>query len=728
MKRVYSFILGISLLFIMTPGMVSGNNPETRKKVTLKPFKMEWKNNENSKLDLSFLLDKPAGKDGFITIKDGHFVKPSGERLKIWGVNLVFGANFPEKTDAPKVAAYLARFGINAVRLHHMDGMWGQATLMSNGLDHTQKISPEQLDKLDYLIACLIKAGIYIDINLNNSRQYREGDGVAEHKLLGIAKSVTLFDDRLIELQKMYAKQLLTHVNPYTGRAYVDEPAVCIVEFINENSLVEAWFRGRLKGQRTEPDGDVWCDIPAYYGQALTVKYNEWLKRNYTISDIRLLEEETGVNRGENIPRLLPEEFKESSEFRFTAEASFLIETERNFFLDMYTYLKEELGVKSPITCNSDHDHSVNNYAYLSNASLMDFVDSHVYWNLFDGTTDEEKERWGRAHNTPMVSAPERSTVAKLSRSAVEGKPFTVSETNHGNTNDYYSEGIPIIGAYAGLQDWDGIFYFALSHSSPSSWDTFRPGTLDMVVDPVQMANYAATGLMFMRNDIKPSKSTVLRGYSPDDIIKGAKSQDGGSPFFTENFSPLIPLIQKTRVTSFHRTVNDFPQVQDTKILRSETGELTWHSDDDKSFVEVSSPNSEAFIGFNTKHTSDLKHIKLNIKNEFGAITLTSLDGQPLEVAEKILLVTTAQSGFTSMKWNEDHTKLSNRGKQPTTIEVIKGEIILKGLKNGKQLIVEPLDGAGNPIKTNTKTIKDGTVTLHVGNDVTVWYYLTVKR
>ena len=721
-------------LIIANPCMSAVSNDtvttNTKKKAILRPFKMQWQDSENSKLNLSFLLEKPAGKDGFITIKDGHFVKPSGERFKIWGVNLVFGACFPEKSDAPKVAAYLARLGINAVRLHHIDGEWGQTTLMKNGLNHTREFSPELLDKLDFFIANLIKAGIYININLNNSRKYREGDDVPDYELLGVAKGVTFFDDRLIELQKEYAKQLLTHVNPYTGNSYTDEPAVSMVEVVNENSLVEAWINGRLKGKRTTPEDNVWSDIPEYYGNTLTIKYNEWLKINYTSSDIRLLEEETGVNKGENIPRLLPEEFKKSSDFRFAAEARFLIETEQSFFSGMYKYLKDELGVKSVITGNSDHNHYLNNYAYLSNAALLDYVDSHVYWNYYGTMINNEtgKERWGRKNNVPMVSMPERSTVVNLSRSAVEGKPFTVSETNHGNDNDFYSEGIPIMGAYAGLQDWDGVFYFALAHREPAIWDTFRPGTNDMVVDPVQMANFTATGLLFMRSDIKSPEQAVLRGYSKDDIIKGAKSQDGDPAFYTENFSPLTPLMHKTRITSFHRTINDFPAVKDKKIIKSETGELIWHADDDKSFVEVSSPNSEAFVGFIPETAFDMKHIKVNIKNEFGAIILTSLDAKPIETSEKMLLVTTARSGFTDMVWNEDKTELLNRGKQPTIIEVIEGEITLQGLKNGKKIIIEPLDGSGNPIKSSDKTIKNGTVTLNIGNDVTVWYYLTVKR
>jgi hypothetical protein len=195
-------------------------------------------------------------------------------------VNLTAGACFPRKGDAAAYAAFLARFGINTVRFHFLDSNWGpERSLFNYELDNTREFNPEQLDLLDYFIYELKKAGIYSNINLNVGRTFREGDGVVDHDLLGFAKAVTLFDDRMIELQKEYAKQLLTHVNPYTGNAYINEPAVAFVEIVNENSLVEFWYRGMLLGENTTGEGGTWRDITPYYGKMLTRKYNEWLKR-----------------------------------------------------------------------------------------------------------------------------------------------------------------------------------------------------------------------------------------------------------------------------------------------------------------------------------------------------------------------------------------------------------------------------------------------------------------
>ncbi len=703
----------------------------TGKRVVLKPFALQWEESATSPLNLSFLLEKPAGKGGFITSKGGHFVRPSGERFKIWGVNLVFGACFPDKADAPKVAAYLARFGLNAVRLHFLDASWGQKrSLLANQQNHTRTLALEQLDKLDYFIAELKKAGVYANLNLNVGRIYREGDHVPEHQLLYLAKGVTLFDERLIELQKEYARQLLTHVNPYTGLAYKDEPAVAMVEIVNENSLVAAWVNGRLQGRLNTPPKSFWTDIPPYYGQKLTAKYNSWLRQNLVPSELNALAAEAGVPPGAPIPRLAPAGFKAASAFRFTTEARFVMHTERQFYTDMYRYLKDEVGVKSLIAANSDDDQSKNGYAFLSNAAALDYVDGHAYWHVYGKVIDPAtgKERWGRRDNVPMVSVPASSNPVKLSRSAVAGLPYTVSETNHGSYNDYFCEGVPLTGAYAALQDWDGIFHFALAHVEPNVWNTFQPGGLDVVVDPVRMANLAASGLLFLRGDVQPAPTTVLRGYSEREIIAALREPVGERPFFTPGFSPLTALMHQTRIASFQRSIADFPTVTDSKDLRAETGQIRWRADDIRSHVEIATPRGESLVGFFPKETSELRHLQARVTNEFGALTLVSLDPAPIATAPRLLLVATARAGLTGTTWSEDGQTVKNRGERPTTIEVIAGQIVLRGLAGARHVRLEPLDGAGRPTKSHSRPVADGFVALPLGADTTVWYLLTVDR
>ena len=102
----------------------------------------------------------------------------------------------------------------------------------------------------------------------------------------------------------------------------------------------------------------------------------------------------------------------------------------------MSRFLKDEAGVKVPITGTADHSHSSSPYTMLSSLAKLDIVDGHVYWQ-HPGSPPPV--------NTPMVNDPQHSTIVQLSRTAVAGKPYTVSETNHPFPNDWASEGIPAL-------------------------------------------------------------------------------------------------------------------------------------------------------------------------------------------------------------------------------------------------------------------------------------------
>jgi len=220
----------------------------------------------------------------------------------------------------------------------------------------------------------------------------------------------------------------------------------------------------------------------------------------------------------------------------------------------MYRYLKATLGVKAHIIGNSDHNHYKSGYALLSSLSKLDAVDGHVYWQHPKYVTDPETGRRKTTFNhSPMVNDPAFSTVVQLSRSAVKGKPYTVSETNHPFPNRFASEGIPILAAYGLLQDWDGVFYYTLEHSDPKEWNDKPMGSFDIYADPVKMTNMAAGALLFHRNDISGSDSTIYRDYTRTEIIEGIREGSDNKPYFTRGFNPVLPLIYKTRINGFFK-------------------------------------------------------------------------------------------------------------------------------------------------------------------------------
>ena len=719
-RHINRYIL-LLLLFVSTAFAES---------IQMKPFTIDWRQNSNSLINLSFLLNAPAGKEGFIRIRNGHLAKPNGERFRIWGVNLTAASCFPSKEDAPIVAEHLARFGITCVRFHFLDSNWS-SSLFVKGMDNTRALDPQQFDRLDYFIAELKKRGIYTNINLNVGRNYRKGDGVKDYEYLGLAKVVNYFDEHIQSLHKEYARQLLTHYNPYTKSEYRNEPAIAIVELVNENSIVEAWFSDRLLGKNTNKRPGTWADITAWYADQLTGKYNEWLKERLPSAELKAMRNMVGVKEDELIPRLTRNQFAAAPERRFHLEATFYMELENNYFQTMYRYLREELNLQALIVGTSDHNHGKTGYPLLTSTSKMDIVDGHVYWQHPRYFTDPKtKRRTFSIRNTPMVNEPFNSTVVQLSRSAVDGKPYTVSEINHPFPNEYACEGITILAAYSAFHDWDGIFFYTFEHKDPEEWEARIPGHFEIRPDPVRMTNLAAGALMFIRSDIRSALKTIPRSYSIKQVREGIRYPYSEGSYFTSGFSPSIPLRHATRIVSFDDESAEYPKVNRDSPVVSDTGELAWfHSQRGKGLVTVETEKSQALIGFLKGHNKALKNLSAAVENEFCSIILTSLDEQSLSCSKRLLLVTTARSENKGMVWNKNRTSLSNWGSAPTVIEPVKGKVILRNLEASQKIEIIPLDGAGKALGyTVSAHSTNGEVILSIGEQATTWYLVRIQR
>ena len=216
-------------------------------------------------VDVSSMNHRPAAAGGFIRNENGHFVDSKGQRLRFLGTNLCFGAAFPDKADAENLAIRMAKLGINVVRFHHIDnataprGIW---------LRDQAGLDPQQLDRLDWLIAKLDEQGIYSNLNLHVSRTYPGiPNEIAESFRYG--KALDNFYAPYIALQKEYARDLLSHRNPYTGRTYAADPAILCVEINNENSL-------------TTTDWNDLADLPDPWGSELRKQWNDWLVEQYS--------------------------------------------------------------------------------------------------------------------------------------------------------------------------------------------------------------------------------------------------------------------------------------------------------------------------------------------------------------------------------------------------------------------------------------------------------------
>ena len=226
--------------------------------------------------DASDLNPAPLVDNSRIEIKNGHFFDANGRRVRFLGTNLVANSALATPEIAEKAAARLHKLGFNCVRLHHLDASWAKPGIFGRDENYnawqgpTQKVDAQSLNRLDFFVAQLKKNGVYTNLNLHVARRLTPGDGFQNSENLPeMGKILAYFEPRFIQLQKDYARQILSHVNPYTGQKWSDDAAIALVEINNEDSLVGAAFSGELNA------------LPDEYRKPLEVRWNEFLGARY---------------------------------------------------------------------------------------------------------------------------------------------------------------------------------------------------------------------------------------------------------------------------------------------------------------------------------------------------------------------------------------------------------------------------------------------------------------
>jgi hypothetical protein len=220
--------------------------------------------------DFSTPGGRAAGTDGFVRIKDGHFFTESG-RLRIWGVNTCFSANYPAHAEAKTAAAHMAKLGINAVRVHHHETGLPPRGLLAPPKDGKRVMDPEMLDRQDYFLDQLHQRGIYANVNLHVGREFTQAEGFAgkdQARDFRYDKFLIYFEPRMRAEFKEFCRAYLGHVNPYRSLRRADDPGIAMVEITNENSFHTLGLPVALK-------------LPEPYRAEFLRQWNAWLAQRY---------------------------------------------------------------------------------------------------------------------------------------------------------------------------------------------------------------------------------------------------------------------------------------------------------------------------------------------------------------------------------------------------------------------------------------------------------------
>ena len=148
--------------------------------------------------------------------------------------------------------------------------------------------------------------------------------------------------------------------------------------------------------------------------------------------------------------------------------------------------------------------------------ATLDYTDFHGYW---EHPVFIEKP-WSLPHYYTQESAVRReAAVPRLGMACrILGKPYMITETDYCFPNHRRGEGGLLLGAYAGFQNWSGIYRFAYSHFNTAMFEPAACTMFDSVRDPVNLFADRIGALMFRRFDVQPARRSVPFLFTSDDF------------------------------------------------------------------------------------------------------------------------------------------------------------------------------------------------------------------
>lgn len=446
------------------------------------PLPVELDIQAGSALDWSQQIPRhaPAGSLGWMTAsRDGHFVfeQAPAAPVRFYGVNFCFGAQYLAHDEADRLAERLLRLGYNSVRIHHYE-----RELMDTNTAAGLAFRPEQIDKLDYLLAALRRRGIYWTTDLFVSRPVPQTEiGIATNGLVD-ATDFRLrlhVDEAAVASWRAFARLLLTHRNPYTNLRCVDDPALHLICLVNEGNIAN--YLTRLSPELQPLYQHAWNRFLAGRYQtpaALAAAWGMDPGGDPAAGTVPLVTDLFGAGpRAEDCGR-------------------FCAELESRLYRRLSGILRDELHCRALLTnLNGWNDPR----GYQSVRKDFDYVDQHLYV----GHPQWVGKPWGLPTRTDdlVPTQPFNAGGLKEAFCRIPGKPFTVTEFNYAAPSRYRGAGGLITGTLAALQDWDGLWRFAYSHRSEGEFAPAPMSYFDLCRDPLNQAADRAMLTLFLRRD-----------------------------------------------------------------------------------------------------------------------------------------------------------------------------------------------------------------------------------
>jgi hypothetical protein len=549
-----------------------------------------------------------AGPIQPLTIHGQNFVDPAGNAVRFWGVNLI--AFYPDHAKADALAADMASREINLVRPHHLlrPGLDWNPNMVSGALvtykDNSRTFDKEALDRFDYLNAAFRRKGIYLSFSVNWTRRYLPGDvdimrtsdadkaewmaamkelnGWPWQKGFDVYKMLPTVDERAARLNEEFVRNLLTHVNPYTGKAYANEAQVLTFEVMNEASTEYSVICGN--------------HFPAYWDRKLTEKWHAYAAK-------------AGINGGDL--------YKPANAKVKAVRAAFLRKLDADYFERIKAVVRGT-GCKTPMMFSNLWR---GDNALAMHAEHADVIENHAY-------------------SDPLVVRKAEDVITWLSASALVNKPFFVGELNEGEGSANIRKQAPdrtmlplAISAYGSLQNWTGIEWFAWAHGNQKplgadGWaaDEGREANIgQMMNDGMMIDHLRTTGIIFRRGLVARSSSPITMHVDEPLTTGNYQELMRGKYVYKPGWQDIHGVRKAFGPVPAGQATADWMTQAPASPLVSDTGQIT--KDISRQQLTVAAPQAEAFSGFlDGQPPAELKHLAIDGEG-FATVVIVADDG-----------------------------------------------------------------------------------------------------
>lgn len=608
-------------------------------------------------VDWSGLLDAPAGKHGFVTVKEGHFFFEDGKRAKFWGTNLVGSNCFPSQSDADSLAKRLAQMGVNLVRLHHMDAFWSKPNLFGPDGGPGRTLDSSSMAAVDYLIYALKQKGIYVFMDLLVHREF-PADMIPAPLPDAGGKQVGIFAREVIDLQKEFALELVNHVNPYTQTAYKEEPAILGSEFINE-STIYTHFTGNL--------------VTGYWWNRLD---SLWQVQGGEPGTLASFDVDWTTEPWDMLK-------KGPISGNYSASLKFLRDLEGKYYDEMYQTFRKA-GVRF-LLAGSNMPMAILPYQQ-NNATYGDFIITNQYFDhpqVWKINNDWDNTIRAPFHNHSELLDPQKSLISSHVRFNVLGKPTFITEWNHCYPNEHVLEAVPFQAFYGSLQGFDGMAQFDFGLRGLGEG---RIGSYLLSSMPEHLAHWVVSAPAFLRGDIQEAPHGVVEGITEKQIT----TLPAYSHFDDENWT--LSFITKM-AKDFHGSDRGDPKAWDQKyhnseqgLISSETGELKlWYSRGIQLTQASRVQGAYGFLGPKEGETNNhwyhFPAFTFAVKNPHASVIAVSATQEPLTQSSRWYMVAQGPSRMKGQVYDPNREQLLNVGADQIEMQVLEGAVILFGVK-----------------------------------------------